>query len=195
MTCIVGFVDSSKTIWMAGDSIGSNGYTRAIQALPKVAQVGETLIGFTDSFRMGDLLHHSLIKYLPTPKPDQNLDYWMRTTFINAVRHCFAEGGYRKKDNEVESGGTFLVGIRGRLFEINSDFCVTEDTRGYAAIGSSFDLALGAFYVAERMKIDPEEKLILALDAAAAHSALVAPPWTILSLEYSGKVNQVVIER
>jgi hypothetical protein len=35
-------------------------------------------------------------------------------------------GGYAEKDKEAEKGGCFLVGVGGRLFQIESDYQVAE---------------------------------------------------------------------
>ena len=55
MTCIVGVVDKG-IVHMAGDKLGSNGFTKGISVRPKVFHNGDFLVGYTTSFYMGQLL-------------------------------------------------------------------------------------------------------------------------------------------
>ena len=59
MTCIVGCIHNGK-VFLAGDQLGSNGYYKENhEKLTKVFKVGEFLIGYTTSFRMGQILQYS----------------------------------------------------------------------------------------------------------------------------------------
>src|SRR3546814_10742010 len=58
MTCIVGLVDDGK-VYLGGDSAGVAGWSLTVRKDPKVFRVGDCIIGFTSSFRMGPLLAHS----------------------------------------------------------------------------------------------------------------------------------------
>ena len=55
MTCIVGLIDGRR-VWMGGDSAGVSGLDITVRADAKVFRNGDFLIGFTSSFRMGQLL-------------------------------------------------------------------------------------------------------------------------------------------
>src|SRR4051812_42965869 len=111
MTAIVGLVHDG-TVHIGGDSAGGGGYSLTIRADAKVFTNGPYVMGFTSSFRMGQLLHHAL----KPPEPDGDLEAFMTTTFIDAVRECLKTGGWAAKENEREEGGVFLVGVHGRLF-------------------------------------------------------------------------------
>ena len=67
-------------------------------------------MGFTTSFRMGQLLRYSLKP--PRRHPDDEINQFMVVTFTNAVRECLKAGGYASKKDDVESAGTFLVAIK-----------------------------------------------------------------------------------
>lgn len=121
MTAIVGLVHKNR-VHLAGDSAGVGGYQLTVRADGKVFRNGPYVMGFTHSFRMGQLLRHSLT----APHPEGDLDAFMVTTFIDAVRTCLKDGGHARKDSEQEEGGTFLVGIAGRLFTVYSDYQVGE---------------------------------------------------------------------
>lgn len=191
MTCIVG-VEHNGKVYVGGDSAGSDGYTLEIRAASKVfTKAGYTedyapvpwVMGFTTSFRMGQLLRHKLeLPRLPKDGTD-DLEAFMVTSFVDAVREALRAGGWLTKANERERGGTFLVGVRGQLFAIYDDLQVGRVVDGYAAVGSGDHLALGAMYAtnATELAADPEARLTLALKAAARHAAGVAGPFTVVS--------------
>lgn len=145
----------------------------------KVFRNGPFIMGFTASFRMGQLLRYSLV--VPDHDPRVEVEKYMATSFINAVRQCLKDGGYAEKNNEVESGGTFLVGYKGRLFEIEDDYQVGESLNGFAAVGCGFAYALGSLHSTDGMK--PEDRIRKALVTAEHFNAGVRGPFVILNSE------------
>src|SRR5262249_25546320 len=133
------------------------------------------VFGFTDSFRMGQLIRYAF----DPPSPTERLDKFMATTFIDALRTCLKEGGYARKESEQESAGTFLVGVAGRPFRSGSDYQVGESVDAYDAVGSGDDLALGALYATSDRR--PKERIRIALSAAERFSAGVRRPFTIVA--------------
>ena len=104
----------------------------------------------------------------------------MRTAFIDAVRTCLKAGGFSRKDNEQESGGTFLVGVVGRLFRVDCDYQVGETLCGYDAVGSGEGIACGSLHTSAALDMEPEARVTAALSAAAEHSAGVRPPFNLV---------------
>ena len=104
-----------------------------------------------------------------------------KTTFIDAVRDCLKTGGWAKKDDEREEGGTFLVGVKGRLFTVEDDYQVGASADGYAAVGCGSEIALGALFATARTRMSPERRLTVALEAAERFSAGVRGPFLCLS--------------
>ncbi len=178
MTCIVGLVDEGK-VYIGGDSAGLAGWQLTIRKDVKVFRVGAFLFGYTDSFRMGQLLHHAFTP--PERAPDMEIERYMATLFVDAIRECFKSGGYARKDSERESGGHFLVGYQGRLFHVEGDYQVGEAAFGYDAVGCGDDIALGVFYATPTMQ--PKKRVELALQAAEQHSGGVRGPFVIETLE------------
>lgn len=173
MTCIVGLVDGNS-IWMGGDSAGADGsWSLTVRADRKVFRNGPMIFGFTTSFRMGQLLRYAL--KVPHHEPDVDVDRYMATTFIDAVRDCLKAHGYATKKDGQESGGTFLVGYRGRLFHIADDYQVGEALDGFDACGCGSDLAKGALFASAHL--GGHDRLDLALRAAERHSAGVRGPF------------------
>ncbi|MFC7443410.1 hypothetical protein [Laceyella putida] len=176
MTCIVGLVADNK-VYLGGDCAGVSHYHLQVRRDPKVFKQGPFLIGFTSSFRMGQLLRFSFVP--PSPEGREDLYQFMCTTFIDAIRDCLKQGGYTQIQSNKESAGTFLVGYQNRLFRIDSDFQVAEFSDGMDAIGSGSHVALGALFASKEK--DPRERVFQALYAAERFNAAVRGPYTILS--------------
>lgn len=175
MTCIVGLVDGGR-VWMGGDSAGTAGWDLIVRADRKVFRNGPYVMGFTTSFRMGQLLRHGF-EPPALPEPPADLEAFMATTFIDAVRERLKAGGWASKTNEQEQGGNFLVGVRGRLFEIGSDYQVGESLDGYAAVGCGDQVAHGALFASRgRPAMD---RIVTALVAAERFSAGVRRPFAV----------------
>jgi hypothetical protein len=176
VTVIVGLVHDGRVL-LGGDSAGVSGYDLTIRTDPKVFTTGAYVLGFTTSFRMGQLLRWSLQP--PAPPEAGDLDRFLCTTWVDAVRDCLKLGGWAKKDNEQETGGKFLVGVTGRLFVVDSDYQIGEPADGYAACGCGEDVALGALAATAGID-DPEERVRLALAAAERHNAGVRGPFRLV---------------
>lgn len=175
MTCIAGLVDNGR-VYMGGDSAGVGNYDLVLRKDPKVFRNGPFLMGFTSSFRMGQLLRYHFRP--PEIKPDDDMDEYLSTAFVDAVRSCLKDGGYARKNNEEEEGGTFLVGYKDQLYVIESDYQVGKPLDGFAAIGSGAQIANGALFATRGLK--PEERVRTALEAAERFNAAVRAPFTIL---------------
>lgn len=176
MTCIVGIVEGDKVL-IGGDSISAAGWSLMDRADKKVFRNGPFVFGFTTSYRMGQLLQYAFNP--PKRHVEQDVMAFMVTDFIATVRACLKDGGYAKKDSEVESGGTFLVGYEGRLFKVSDDYQVGETTDGYTACGCGESFALGALYATEG---EPAaDRINIALLAAEKNSGGVRGPFLTVS--------------
>ncbi|GAA4950353.1 hypothetical protein GCM10025331_43300 [Actinoplanes utahensis] len=164
------------SVFIGGDSAGLSGLSLAVRADTKVFRNGGYLFGFTSSFRMGQLIRYSL----SLPDPGDDLDRFMVTTFVDTLRDCLKTGGWARKDEEQELGGTFLVGVRGRLFTVHDDYQVAKAADGYSAIGCGDQVALGALYATSGRGMRPRARIRLALGAAERFSAGVRGPFTCL---------------
>jgi hypothetical protein len=188
MTCIVGLVAGGRVV-LGADSAGVGGLDLRTRAEAKVFRRGPYLVGYTTSFRMGQLLKYTL-KYrchqewdliTPQPTPKDDLRH-MATEFVDNVRECLKAGGFAEKTNEAEKGGHFLVGYRGRLYEIESDYQVATFHDAYAAVGCGADFALGALEVLDGIPGGSAEcDALEALKVAEKFSAGVRGPFTILA--------------
>ena len=175
MTAVVGLVHGGS-VYIGGDSAGVAGMSLTVRADTKVFRRKRYLFGFTTSFRMGQLIRYSL----KLPKPAADLDAFMSTKFVDALRDCLKSGGWAAKDNEREEGGTFLVGVRGRLYTVYSDYQVAKAADGFAAVGCGDEIALGALFATAGVR--PRRRVLGALAAAERFSAGVRGPFVCLKL-------------
>lgn len=181
MTCIVG-IEHEYGVLLGADSAGVAGYTITVRADEKVFTVGPYVMGFTGSFRMGQLLRYHLEPPVPGPDDLADMDRFIATKFIDAVRHTLKEGGFTRLDNSQEEGGTFLLGIAGLLYYIGEDFQFGRATHGFQAVGAGDEFALGSLHTTASSGRSAWDRAELALSAAAALCGYVVPPFNILDI-------------
>jgi len=127
---------------ISADSNGVAGGTTIPRVDSKLIQFGDNIIvGFTSSYRMGQILRH----HVTFPPPSSNVGEWLVEGFIPTFRAALAEHGWMKKDSEREEGGVFLIAHPWGIATIEDDFQVGEH-RDYYAVGSGRDVALGALH-------------------------------------------------
>lgn len=181
MTAIAALLHDGK-IYMGGDSAGVNvdGLALHVRKDPKVFINGPFIMGFTTSFRMGQLLRFS---FTPPDHPGKmSIDRFMNTVFVDAVRKCLKKGGYAKVHSNVESGGTFLIGYMGKLYVMYDDYQIGISAANYESVGCGGDLCRGSLHATEGTDIEPKKRIKMALQAAEAFSGGVRGPFTIKSL-------------
>lgn len=178
MTCIVAVAEEG-IVTIGGDSAGSSGPFTRLRADAKVFRKDNFVMGFTSSFRMGQLLRYSL-SVADRPRSMDGEEY-MSTWFVSAVRTCLKNGGYARVNEGVEEGGTFLVGYEGRIYGVHDDYQVGCPVEPYEAVGCGVYHALGALRVMEPQKLSAPSRVRKALDVAAFFSNTVSPPYTVLA--------------
>lgn len=179
MTCIVGMVDGGK-VFMGADSLATNHYVQTPRKDAKLFRNKHLLIGYCGSPRMGQLLRFKLEP--PEIPAGKDVFNYACTDLVDAVIKTLKDNGFAKEDNNVLEGGTFLLGVAGRLFRIDSDFQVAESLYSYDACGSGAEVALGSLHSTTSFT-SSEKRLKLALEAASAHTPYVQSPYLIEVLE------------
>lgn len=204
MTCIVALTDG-KTVWLGGDAAGtdSSQMTLDIRADPKVSVHEENGVswglGFTSSYRMGQLIRYHLSLPPITKKDHEDLFGYMVTKFIPELRDILRQGGVLESKDGAESCGEFIVALMGKIFSIDSDFQVASYDDPFYAVGSGGPFALGAMKALEKFrasgKIDPLTQVEEALAASECFSAGVRRPFTVVTVPYSSKLAPVKTSR
>ncbi len=177
MTCIAGIAQDGK-VYIGADSISSNGWTRGITAQRKVFRVGELLIGACGSIRASNLLQQSLS--VRAIEENESAEHYLIEGAIEAVRALLKTRGVARVENNVEAGETFLIGFRGQLFRVDTDFQIDTYLNGLAACGAGKDYALAALLALTDKP--PVERIQRALEISAECCALIAPPFYVESI-------------
>lgn len=178
MTCIIGLVQDGK-VYIGGDSGASDSYSLLQTNLCKVIKRSPFIMGYCGSFRMGQVLKHSL-KVCEQESSESDLSYLVNEV-MDSVRELYREKGILKITENIEEGGEFLLGYKGSLYSIESDFQVNSFGHNYHAIGCGSDYALGAM-MALRDEKDPEKRILKSLEISGFFSNGVCAPYYVDSL-------------
>ena len=193
MTCIVGLFDKEENcVYMGADSCGSNGYSKTIRIDRKVFKLKDTneaILGYTSSFRMGQLLMYAngLIDELSIQKNKINHEYLV-SKFIPNIIKLFKDGYYSRNKEGSETGGTFLFAYKDKLYKIENDFQVGMPSEDYIACGCGEDFALGSLYSTKDSQLSTVERIHKSLQSASNYSVGVCAPYYIINT----KNNEVV---
>jgi len=174
MTAIVA-IKHAGIVYMGGDSAGTTDVAARVRVDPKVHKVGSTLIGYSGSFRSGQLLAHALA--FPARPAKMSVEKFMVTLVADAVRTCL-QTGFQDKTETV--GPQLLIGYQGRIFNLYEDYQIEEIVEGYNAIGSGADIAIGVLYATAGSKKTPVERIECALQAAEKFCNSVRGPFKII---------------
>ncbi len=176
MSCVVGITDGEQ-VWLGADSAGVAGYQLRVRRDRKIFRRDGFLFGFAGSFRMGQLLKYNL--ELPARPSDTDIETYLHTDLIDAIRIAFFQGGFTQSAMGQElADGFFLMGYDGKLYCVQCDFQIEETDDSFMAIGCGSEAALGSLYTTQER--DPEERIRLALEAAERFSAGVRRPFYLL---------------
>src|ERR1051326_5241874 len=99
MTCVVGLIHEDVT-YIGSDSLGSNTYNKTVRKDKKVFHSKDTnkmIMGFTSSFRMGQILMYAkgLVDLRDEHTHDFDHEYFV-TRFIPNLIEKFENNGYGK---------------------------------------------------------------------------------------------------
>ena len=198
MTCIVGIIDG-KYVYMGGDSFAGTEYNHMRVKYPKVFKrevdiAGSKtpdymLMGGCGSFRMLQLLRYSLD--IPQYDPNVDIGEWFVEIFAEEVRELFKERGLTKLIDESEElfNGEFLIGFRGNLFTLQEDYACIAFAEKEHCSGAGEEYALGGLFGTKGRVKNINERINIALGAAAEFSPAVLAPFHIVSTEPEPKLK------
>jgi ATP-dependent protease HslVU (ClpYQ) peptidase subunit len=180
-TCIIGLVERG-VVWIGGDSAATYTHSLAqrILATPKVTVLdAEMVIGSCGSVRSGNLLQYGFDR----PKHQKGLEdeEYMATAFMDAVRERMVAGGHVHPWEAPEHmDGAFMVGYRGNIYIVESDYGIIRTHEPYAALGCGEDLALGCLAGTEGTRMSAKKRITKALEISERYSAGVKRPFVIV---------------
>lgn len=176
MTCIVGLIHDN-VVYIGGDSASSSDNQVSVRKDSKVFKHGDAVIGFTTSWRMGQILRYEMSPFAISSGQDAHQE--LVRTYVPALRKVAKDAGCMQQHNSADYLGTFLIGVAGRLFYVDSDFQVGEPMTPYWAVGSGAAYALGALAATMQTSLDPHARIEHAIGAAEQFSPFVRKPINI----------------
>ena len=197
MTCIIGYLDKKNdTVYIGGDSMGSNGYTQGIYLNGKVFHnetIPDVIMGVCGSYRNMDLLRYSKCLFPEIDfykNPEINHQY-MVNTFIPSVISLFQNNN--PSASETNRGCEFIIGVKNKLFIIQSDYSVLEPQNGIATIGSGEETSYGSMYTTTKHypDIHPVDHIKYALKAKKTKSMGVHKPFIIINTKNKDEVIKI----
>lgn len=183
MTVIIGYTNG-KNVWMTGDEAAAGDcmnefvkhqkvFKSAVYLGPKNHSRENILIGYAGSFRMGQLLQFKL----ESNRPTKNMDVYeyLCTNFVDEIKELFEKNNFSKLVENEAIGGSFLIGVKGRLFTIQSDFSVLEYKEKFTSIGGGYQFAIASMETFEQLrnryiKLPEDEYVGLALKTSIKSS-------------------------
>lgn len=162
MTCIVA-VETPRRAYIGADAfVGSASYSD-VRAGSKLFARNGWHVGVAGSSRLSNVLEH--VFEWPAAPSSEDLAAVVRVAsdiakLVADDDMCFSnEGGQRSLSSEV------MLAAAGRVYVLGVNLGAYRSRRGYAAIGSGDQYALGALYATKDMP--PRARVLVALRASA----------------------------
>ncbi|EON7637319.1 hypothetical protein ABV23_RS02340 [Escherichia coli] len=192
MTCIIAYTDGN-TSFIAGDKLGSNGFTKAIQTEPKVFEkefikIDESglnrtkevmAMGYTSSFRMGQLLTYKLD--LPEQQSNQTFSQYLVLEVIPRIRTLFKEEWGARDTTQDVGGGQFIILHNHTIYEVQGDFSVLQPKTQITSVGSGTYHAIAAMQAYIEVQKETGVKMV---DRTDSIFKIVSDNVTSVSAEY-----------
>ncbi len=180
MTCVVGITDGDKITLGADSAIGQGDEIYAFDSMRKIFAHGPYLLGFCGLARVGQILRFQAD--LPEPAAAAELEPFIVRELVPAIRQAVTSEGVEGPGRLIlGERTTLLLGCQGQLWSIGADLMAVRET-SFAAIGSGRLRAYGALYALDKAGLESDQRrLELALEAAAAYTSTVRPPWHFIS--------------
>ena len=178
MTCIAGVIADDNTVILSADSLASGGGFKHTVRTPKLIKyqkntlengLVELGIGYTTSFRFGDILRKSIeistfpniSKFDSVNERDERFDViesFLIKEFVPVLQEKFSAGGYETTKDGQKQSGTMLIGIDGFIFEMQDDYSILCSTLPFFSVGSGHISALASMRTALMMAGDKVSK-------------------------------------
>ena len=180
MTCIIGVEENGKAYIGADSAAGSSNLVQQISSMPKIFKKNGVIFAYTSSFRMGQILQYH-VEFPEQVLIESKNPFDFAIEFAETARDAFKKFGYSEISNNSETGGIFIIGIKDKVFEIQSDFSVLHSDDGVMANGCGIEYAYGALYVSR--ELEAKKRILSALEASSHYSPFVKPPFIVMDTD------------
>ena len=191
MTTIIGIQGKDFSVIGADSKISTfddQGFITSQTTLPrhtsKITSKNGYLLGAAGDVRAINLLHH--VYEPPTARyatTREKLDQHIVKRVIPTLRQCFDEQGFSPpekgdREHKAEHSSTVIVGLKGRIYVIESDYSWTEDGEGVYVIGTGTQFARAAVHVLmdglDLMKLN-QKKVVQVVEKALEVACIYDP--------------------
>jgi len=177
MTCIIGLEHKGKA-YIGADSLGSDGWRKATYDTPKLFKKYGMVFGYTTSYRFGQIIQHHMREIIT--KNNTSYDYLV-AHIVPEIRRCLKEHGAAKIKDSVDFGGNCIIGLAGKIYELQNDFSIIKPTNGISCVGSGEQVAMGAVLALDKMR--PEARIKKALSITSDSIASVGGTFTVMGVD------------
>lgn len=174
MTCAVAYRRDRK-IYIAADKQATDvgNHFKSQYKSPKVFEKDDLVIAVSGSFAVLQFVKHKLT----FTRTEKDTEKFLIMDFCDALKK-------QLKENDIDSSDTnIIVCVDRRIFVVDCDFHVGEPDTKYISIGSAKEVALGAFFVADKMGLDPEVVVDYAMKAANNVNITVSNKYDMMVIE------------
>lgn len=181
MTVVVG-VSNGSSVFVGGDSFATDSESgqKVELSVPKVFQKDEFFVGYAGSLRFGKAIQYS-VDFPKVPSwavGRDKLDEFVNRVVIPSIRKQLNEAETDERNERPVFN--LLIGVRGHLFEVDSDWAAYQCDSDFVAIGSGGSVAAGSLYSTRNLDVHPADRVHLALEAASKFNAFCGGKFTIL---------------
>lgn len=147
MTTIVAVQYKDKVVIGADSQVTSGGGRRqSHREMVKISERSLYLIAGSGEVAPCDIAQHIWQPPIPKVADTKDLYHFMIAKVVPSLKACFKEQEYKwsEHDEHGETKFAFLICLNGQVFEIDDDFAVSLDARGFYGVGSGSHYAVGA---------------------------------------------------
>jgi ATP-dependent protease HslVU (ClpYQ) peptidase subunit len=131
------------------------------------------LFGYAGSYRFPDIVEYHTKFPKRGPKDDDR--GYLVSKLLPAIRDSLKAYEFIRQDEVLDQQA--LIGYRGKLYQLSSDFSVIRAAHGYAAIGSGMSVALGSLHSTVWLNsLSTKDRITFAINAAGDHARGVGGP-------------------
>ena len=181
MTTIVAIVKNGNVTMGADAQVTDNARPNIHPKMEKISKINGWLIAGSGDSQPCDIMQNMFTPPVPTAKERENLYKFMITKFIPAMRECLDENGWKKDENDKDSGFNMLFAFDGEVFDIGDDFSVLLNSDGIYGIGNGSQFAIGALYAGATVD--------KALEIAANNDIYTSGPFQIVRQQKQSKTK------
>ena len=168
MTCIIAYKNENGNTILAGDKLGSNGFTKQITKRPKVFKNGDFMFGQTGSFLPSQLLE--FVWSHPSRNEGISDDKYLYSVVVPSIRKCFKDNEFGDKGDY----GDFIMCYKGRVLEIQCNMSILEREEDIICVGSGEYHAKAAIEILKVYETDDVVILEKAFDLVSKNIASVS---------------------